>query len=204
MRILPGTVLVTVAVSCLAPGASAAAVRRSDPVLVRAVPSGEALQIAGMGRVRLAGITVPRTGAGPRTGGRYASEARERLASLVLHRYVRLEWDDEPRGEGRGAAQDRGPRAGLRSPRRGRSGDGEPARGRGGTPARSRVGAAYVMLEEGTFVNAWLLRQGLARLSARGPLSRRTELERAEAEARRARRGVWAASGRSSGSGQEL
>jgi len=50
---------------------------------------------------------------------------------------------------------------------------------------------AYVLLDTGEFVNATLVREGLARV-ARGRFARRGELERAEADARRYRRGIWA------------
>jgi micrococcal nuclease len=50
---------------------------------------------------------------------------------------------------------------------------------------------AYVMTEDGQFVNAVLLREGLARISARLPLTRLQELQRAESEARTSRRGMW-------------
>src|SRR5579884_2913621 len=42
---------------------------------------------------------------------------------------------------------------------------------------------AYVLTEDGVFVNATLVREGLARVTARTPLSRLPELQRAEAEA---------------------
>ena len=50
---------------------------------------------------------------------------------------------------------------------------------------------AYVMTEDGLFVNAVLVREGLARVSARLPLTRLQELQRAESEARASRRGMW-------------
>jgi micrococcal nuclease len=50
---------------------------------------------------------------------------------------------------------------------------------------------AYVMTEDGLCVNAALVRDGLARVSARLPLTRLTELQRAEADARAFRRGMW-------------
>ena len=50
---------------------------------------------------------------------------------------------------------------------------------------------AYVMTEDGLCVNAALVRDGLARVSARLPLTRLPELQRAEAEARAFRRGMW-------------
>lgn len=50
---------------------------------------------------------------------------------------------------------------------------------------------AYVVTEDGVFVNAALVREGLARVSARLPLTRLQELQRAEAEAQAFRRGMW-------------
>ena len=50
---------------------------------------------------------------------------------------------------------------------------------------------AYVVRDDGLFVNAVLVREGLARISARQALPRLDELERAEAEARSYRRGIW-------------
>src|SRR3954470_6669271 len=50
---------------------------------------------------------------------------------------------------------------------------------------------AYVLTEDGLFVNAALVRDGLARVSARVPLARLPELQRAEAEAQTFRRGMW-------------
>jgi micrococcal nuclease len=52
---------------------------------------------------------------------------------------------------------------------------------------------AYVVREDGMFVNAVLLREGLARVSARTPLTRLGELKNAEAEAQNFRRGIWGA-----------
>jgi len=50
---------------------------------------------------------------------------------------------------------------------------------------------AYVLTEDGVFVNAALVRDGLARVSARLPLARLAELQRAEGEAQAFRRGMW-------------
>ena len=50
---------------------------------------------------------------------------------------------------------------------------------------------AYVVTEDGVCVNATLVREGLARVSARLPLTRLQELQRAEAEAQAFRRGMW-------------
>ena len=119
----------------------AAAISRSDPVLVTRVSSGDSIAVASYGSVHLLGIE-----AAP------APRARERLESLVLRRWIRLEFDDDHANRRR----------------------------------------AYVMLETGEFVNATLVREGLARVSPSGRFARRAELERAEAEARRFRRGIWA------------
>jgi micrococcal nuclease len=50
---------------------------------------------------------------------------------------------------------------------------------------------AYVFLENGTFVNAVLVRDGLARVSAGRSLARLIELRRAERDAQLFRRGMW-------------
>ena len=121
----------------------AAAILRSDPVLVTRVTDGDTITVASIGRVSLLGIEA-----------QASTRARERLESLVVHRWVRLEYDDTPNG-------------------------------------RTTLHRAYVVLETGEFVNATLVREGLARVS-RGQFSRRAELERAEDEARRSRRGIWA------------
>ena len=121
----------------------AGAIVRSDPVLVTRVTSGDAIAVASVGHVGLLGIQAQPT-----------ARARERLESLVMRRWVRLEYDDV-------------------------------------NDKRASLHRAYVMLETGEFVNATLVREGLARV-ARGHLARRAELERAEDEARRFRRGIWA------------
>jgi endonuclease YncB( thermonuclease family) len=50
---------------------------------------------------------------------------------------------------------------------------------------------AYVLTEDGVCVNAALVRDGLARVSARVPLTRLAEFQRAESEAQAFRRGMW-------------
>lgn len=52
--------------------------------------------------------------------------------------------------------------------------------------------SVYLFLDDGRFVNAWMLREGLARGSAQSGLRRSRDLLAAEADARSARRGVWA------------
>ena len=50
---------------------------------------------------------------------------------------------------------------------------------------------AYVLREDGVFVNAVMVREGLARISARLPLTRLGELASAQKEAQTFRRGMW-------------
>jgi micrococcal nuclease len=121
-----------------------------DPVLVTNVVSGNAIQVASIGSVRLSGIDAPHLVRGVLDQDPIGRAAVERLVGLVAHRWVRLEF------EGRGR------------------------------------GSAYVLLEDGTFVNAVLVREGLARATKRGSSARERQLLDAEAEARSSRRGLWA------------
>jgi micrococcal nuclease len=149
-------ILITLALSgvvAIQPPA-AARITRSDPVLVRAVLDGDTIDVSTIGRVRLLGIDAPEIGRGYDTSAPFGREARERLTTLLLHRWVRLEQE--------GTALD----------------------------VYNRH-LAYVMTEDGQFVNALLVREGLARVSARVPLTRLPELQRAEAQAQEFRRGMW-------------
>jgi endonuclease YncB( thermonuclease family) len=125
-------------------------IARPEVVEVRAVPDGHTIEVAGYGRVRLAGIRAPRPPRGAAEGEPYGRAARERLEGIVTHRFVRLEF-----------------------------------------PSGASQSAAYVLLEDGAFVNAILLRDGLARLTGRPTGTRGDELKRAQEEAIAARRGMW-------------
>ena len=127
---------------------------RSEAVLVRRVVDGDTIDVATIGRVRLLGIDAPEIGRGFDTSAPFALEARTRLATLVLNRWIRLEQDGAP------------------------------------LDTYNRH-LAYVITEDGVFVNAVLVREGLARVTARMPLSRLDELHRAESEAQAFRRGMW-------------
>ena len=129
------------------------ALKQSQPLLVRSVISGDTIDVATVGRVRLLGIDAPAVGRGADTPAPFGPEARDRLTSLLLNRWVRLEYE-------RVAA--------------------------GGSSRH-----AYVLTGDGQFVNAVLVREGLARVSARQPLTRLAELQRAEAAAQSTRRGMW-------------
>lgn len=89
LRILGALVAVSAAMA--APG-----LERSDPVLVRTVIDGDTIDVVPGGRVRLLGIDAPEIGRGFDTAAPFAFAARDRLAGLVLHRWVRLEGDREP------------------------------------------------------------------------------------------------------------
>lgn len=154
MQILPRVMAAAVAVFHLTPFTPR--VTRSESVVVRVVIDGDTIDVSTYGRVRLLGIDAPEIGRGFDTPAPFGREARDRLAALVLHRWVRLDQEGER------------------------------------LDAYNRH-LAYVMREDGLFVNAALVRDGLARVSARLPLSRLAELKDAEAEAQSFRRGMWGA-----------
>jgi len=133
---------------------AAALLSPSDPVLVQSVIDGGTIRVAAVGRVRLLGIDTPRFALGLTGPDPLAQKARDFLAGLVLHRFVRLERD---------AAH--------------------------GKSSRSRL--VYVLTEDGQLVNAVMVREGLARVSARGAIARLDELTSAEQEARALRKGIW-------------
>src|SRR6185312_16106062 len=127
---------------------------RSELVLVRAVLDGDTIDVQVFGRVRLLGIDAPEIGRGFDTSAPFAYAARDKLASLVLRRWVRLESD----GERTDKYQRR---------------------------------LAYVVTEDGVCANVVLVRESLARVTARVPLVRLDELKHAESEARSFRKGIW-------------
>ena len=145
MQNLPGLLLLTLATFQL----SSSRIGRSEAVLVRAVVDGDTIDVATVGHVRLLGVVAPALGRGSKSGEPFAIEARDRLAGILIHRWIRLEHEA---GEGR---------------------------------------AAYVLTEDGVFVNALMVREGLARVSGRSSLVRFDELKNAERDAQFARRGMW-------------
>ena len=62
----------------------------------------------------------------------------------------------------------------------------------GNTQDRYGRTVAYVFLEDGTLVNAEIIRQGFGNAYTRYPFARMEEFRTLEAEARVARRGLWA------------
>ena len=146
--------LLALVVAAVAAAQTSDALKRSDPLFVRAVIDGDTIDVTMVGRVRLLGIDAPELGRGFETSAPFAREARARLMALVLHRWIRLEQEGR-----RLDAYDRN--------------------------------LAYVVREDGVFVNAVLVREGLARISARLPLARLGELTSAQKEAQTFRRGMW-------------
>ena len=74
-----------------------ARLRRSESVLVRAVKNGDTVDVEAIGRVHLLGIAAPKVGPGSGTA-LFGRQARDRLADLVLHHWVRLEYEGNPLG----------------------------------------------------------------------------------------------------------
>jgi micrococcal nuclease len=156
MQILPAVLIATAAAVDYTPPPQLQTRTLSDPVVVRAVFDGDTIDVSTFGRVRLLGIDAPEIGRGFDTPAPFGREARDKLISLVLHRWVRLEQDGDA------------------------------------TDAYARR-LAYVLREDGMFVNAAIVAAGLARVTARTPLRRLQELKRAESEAQTFRRGMWGA-----------
>jgi micrococcal nuclease len=152
MQILIIVVVTAVAVSQTS--SFGGALKQTQPLLVRSVVNGDTIDVATVGRVRLLGIDAPAAGRGADAPAPVGTAARDRLTSLVLNRWVRLEQERSPVGA-------------------------------------STRHQSYVITGDGQFVNAVLVREGLARVSARTALSRLAELQRAQTEAQAARRGLW-------------
>ena len=86
---------VTSALVAIVATSAARPLPRSELVLVRAVIDGDTIDVTTFGRVRLLGIDAPEIGRVFDTAAPFAFAARDKLASLVLHRWVRLESDGE-------------------------------------------------------------------------------------------------------------
>jgi len=143
-------ILRVLSLAAIAAAAYQQGIVRPEVVQIRAVLDGHTIDVAGYGRVRLAGIRAPRPPRGAGEGEPFGREARERLEGMVTHRFVRLEF-----------------------------------------PSSASRSAAYVLLEDGTFVNATLVRDGLARVSGRPSGPRAEELQRAQASAQQLKLGLW-------------
>jgi micrococcal nuclease len=89
------TVMATAAIAATIsiPIAVAQATARSESVLVTSVIDGDTITVQTYGRVRLLGIDAPKIGRGGAASAPFAKDARDRLTSIVLRRWVRLETD---------------------------------------------------------------------------------------------------------------
>jgi endonuclease YncB( thermonuclease family) len=145
-----------------------AVVKRSESVLVRAVIDAATIDVATIGHVRLLAIVAITSRRGVELEPVLGRQARERLQSLVLNHWVRLEYEQAGDISGRDARL---------------------------TNRKFRPRAAYVVREDGVFVNAVLVREGLARLNLQrgtAPFTRLEELQRAARDAQLYGRGLWA------------
>ncbi|HEY8535046.1 MAG TPA: thermonuclease family protein [Vicinamibacterales bacterium] len=147
----------------------------ADAQTVTSVPDADTIVVAGVGKLKLAGITraESRVGIGP-TGpppgppsnpamppplisGRVSLEpdraGQRALRELVLGKKVRLEFDRE---------------------------------------ADEKDRRVYVFLEDGTLVNAEMLRMGRARVDTSQAFERLAEFKAIEERAKEERRGIWA------------
>src|SRR5687768_6394080 len=97
MRHRVGASIVALVVAAGPAPAQQSRIRPGDTYAVRYVFDGDTLEIGGVGRVRLLGIDAPELGSGFETPAPFAREARERLASLALRQWVRLEGDEQRR-----------------------------------------------------------------------------------------------------------
>ena len=75
LRILVSSGLALISTLLLPCSAVATALRRSDPVLVRAVLDGDTIDVATFGRVRLLGIDAPEIGRGFDTANKFLPDA---------------------------------------------------------------------------------------------------------------------------------
>src|SRR5258708_4030336 len=91
MQILIVLTATAVALFQTSPPGARGRITRSESVLVRSVIDGDTIDVATIGRVRLLGIDAPEIGRGYDTSAPFGREARQRLTSLLLHRWVRLE-----------------------------------------------------------------------------------------------------------------
>jgi micrococcal nuclease len=86
-------IIAAVSAAAITSTMSAQTTARSESVLVTAVIDGDTITVQTYGRVRLLGIDAPKIGRGGAAPAPFGKDARDRLSSLVLRRFVRLETD---------------------------------------------------------------------------------------------------------------
>ncbi len=113
-------------------------------------------------RVRLIGVDTPESVDSRRPVEYFGKEAVEFTKRRAERKLVRLEYDQANAARGH----------------------------KDNTPQRRTL--AYVFLEDGTLLNAEIIRQGYGHALTRYPFSRMEEFRALEREARAAGRGLWA------------
>jgi micrococcal nuclease len=130
-------------------------------VCVKRVIAGATIMLDSGERVRLIGVDTPERVDRRRPVERFGKEASGFTRSMVKGKRVRLEFDAA------NAAQGHKDNTQQRRP------------------------AAYVFLEDGTLLNAEIIRQGYGFALTRYPFSRMEEFRRLERDARKERWGLW-------------
>jgi micrococcal nuclease len=128
---------------------------------VQRVVDGDTLVLGTGERVRLIGVDTPESVRPNTPVQRFGKEASDFTRRLVEGKRVRLEYDQA-----------------------------NAARGHKDNTQQKRT-LAYVFLEDGTLLNAEIIKQGYGHTLTRYPFSRMEEFRRLEGEAREQRRGLW-------------
>ena len=126
------------------------------------VVDGDTLAMDNGERVRLIGVDTPETKDPRKPVEYFGNEAAVFTKRITEGKRVRLEYDQANAARGH----------------------------KDNTPQRRTL--AYVYLEDGTLLNAEIIRQGYGYALTRYPFSRMEEFRRLEREAREGRRGLWA------------
>jgi micrococcal nuclease len=131
---------------------------------VQRVVDGDTLLLGTGERVRLIGVDTPESVRPNTPVQRFGKEAADFTRRMVEGKRVRLEYDQA-----------------------------NAANGHKDNTQQKRT-LAYVFLEDGTLLNAEIIKQGYGHALTRYPFSRMEEFRRLEREAREQRRGLWAIS----------
>ena len=134
----------------------------NDFVRVKRVIDGDTIMLESGERVRLIGVDTPESVDPRRPVERFGKEASAFTRRMAQGKRVHLEYD--PANAARGHKDN----------------------------TQQRRTLAYVFLEDGTLLNAEIIRQGYGYALTRFPFSRLEEFRRLEREARDQRRGLWA------------
>jgi micrococcal nuclease len=129
---------------------------------VKRVIDGDPIMLESGERIRLIGFDTPESVDSRRPVERFGKEAAAFTRGMVQGKRVRLEYD--PANAVRGHKDS----------------------------TQQRRTLAYVFLEDGTLLNAEIIRQGYGFALTSFPFSRIEEFRRLELEARKDRRGLWA------------